>query len=435
MKRRTFTLLALAATLRGALAGAVNLQYGSGPTMSGFNAQQDFSMVVTPATTINGGTGTGGTYRDMTTNVSNGATVDTVFTVALTGSLSPAYQQAITFTNLSPAVASVTPNAGNAAWVANGVATVQASHPILGTRLASAPVSRATGTASSMTGYRTASLAYGMQNAVDAAISGLTWGASTCDAFTATDGHSSATRNSSLWCASLVDLTGIPIGRAPGGNLSQLTTSFNGCLVTPQDLIYASHASVSVGDVLYFYGTDSAVHSATVSSIQRNVGATDIGIAHLSASLTNCTSFEIFPAGTWAASGTVYLPLTNLNGNTTLANYVAPPLMHYNQNREVLMLDMTGWGTGYAPCRESNRQQWSYSPASPGNNAPYSGDSGSPVFTALPGSTIPILLGTCYTSAGCPNPALNISDINTALSALGSSYTLTQASMAAFTAY
>jgi len=407
----------------------------SGPLCRGYNPQEQYTFLLLPSSTTTGSGGTPGTLRDMNVLTAIGQVVDSVFTVALSGGLSPS------FVNLTdgnhqgyPHVCNVVVNDGPAAWVADGEAQLQVSDPQYGTSLLKYPVGRNTsGTSTVFESFISASLAYALTAAVDAALVGLSCNASTVDAFSSNNLHSAAVRNSSLWCQSLVDLTGIPIGRLSGGSY---TATFNGVLISPRHVLCANHVALSVGDTLYFLGTDSVIRSATVSSRQE-VGNTDLCVALLSSAPANCTPMQVFPAGTFSPTGACYLPAAGVD--QIYQNFTYVPLLHFNQNQEVLLLDLPAWGNSlndasYIACVEPNRQAWSKSPKS-GIVGVYSGDSGSPVFTIAPTGTTPVLIGTCHTTAGLPNVANNVAAVNAVMASLGGGYSLTQLSLSAFTTY
>jgi hypothetical protein len=406
----------------------------SGPLCRGYNAQEQYAFSLLPSTTTTGSGGTATTLRDMNVLTAIGQVVDSVFTVALSG-VSPSFVNLTDGTHAGYShVCNVAVNDGPAVWVADGDAVLQATDPLYGTSLLKYPVGRNTsGTSTVFQSFISASLAYAVTNPVDAALVGLSCNAGTVDAFSSNNLHSAAVRNSSLWCKSLVDLSGIPIGRLSGGSY---TAQFNGVLISPRHVLCANHVALTAGDTLYFLGTDSAIHSATVSSRQE-VGSTDLCVALLSSALANCTPMQVFPAATFSPSGACYLPAAGVD--QIYQNFTYVPLLHFNQNQEVLLLDLPTWGNSsndatYIACVESNRQAWSKSPKS-GVVGVYSGDSGSPVFTIPPTGTTPVLIGTCHTTAGLPNVANNVAAVNAVMASLGGGYSLTQLSLSSFTTY
>jgi len=212
-------------------------------------------------------------------------------------------------------------------------------------------------------------------------------------------------------------------------------------LISPRHVIHASHTVLNVGDVLTWLGSDSVLHSATVAS-GGSVAGTDISIVYLSAALpSSCKPANIFPSSTFATSGACAIPAIGIDQNLGISGLVNVPLMHANQNQEVLLLDWLGWGNASADalCNapiETSRMAWGTSPAS-GISGIYSGDSDSPVFTVLPGDVTktPVLVFVCHTTAGGPNISNNIAAVQALMNSLGGSYTLSQADISGFPTY
>lgn len=412
--------------------------FGSGPPIRGFSPTEDYTFVVTPQQTTTANTGTTGTLKDCNTLMVSGAMIDSVFRVAFADSLQ---LPGATFSNLTPAVATI--SNGVASWVSNGTAQLQVTHPRLGTRTLKIPVSRnLSGAVTTFTSYASTSLAYALSNQVDSAISGLSPSAGTVDAFSSIAIGSSATRNSGLWCAGLVDLTGVPIWQG-----STPITKYTGVLVSPRHVLCASHVNPS--GPMAWLGSDGVIQTATVVDGSYNHGGgiagTDLGMVYLGSAIdtSKCKPFSVLPASSSPLVSPSPLPTANgvLSGQTYL------PLLHWNQVQELLLLDLFNFGqpfsdTQLAPPIESGRSAWAVSQRM-GTAGIVSGDSGSPVFTVIPNDATktPVLLGCCHTAGGAPNPALNISAINAMMATLtsanggGTTYTLTQANLSAYPTY
>jgi hypothetical protein len=232
------------------------INYGLGaPAITGITQDQDYSLTLVPATTISSVTGTGSTQRDSNIVLVSGANVDTVFNVQFVD----APGDGTTVTNLTPGVATFSGSAVaqlQAGGIPSGVAMVQASHPTLGTRIVQQAVQRAlTGSSKAWSSYITGSLAADLSSMIDTAISGVTASLSTTAIYSSL---ATNTRNASLWCGSLVDLTAISQPNYP--------SIFTGMtLIGPHHILTAAHVvNFAPGGLLGFVGSDGSTYVGVV---------------------------------------------------------------------------------------------------------------------------------------------------------------------------
>jgi len=432
------------------------------PIVKGASPSEMFQFSLVPKTTASTGSGSASTLHDLNIQTVAGAS-NNVFQCVLTDSLQ--YQGTILVNNTPAFVGNIAPGQ-IATFVSAGTASITATNPTLGTMVLSQAVSQS-GSSQQFTSYITGSLAQQISSAIDSTISGKTWGSTTVSRYTSFT-TTTATANSSLWCSSLVDTTGIPFSYG-----SPYGASYVGALISPNHILFASHASVNNGTLVYFLGNDSVVYSGKVITVA-SVAGTDITVAYLNTAAgavainsviptSKCKPFSFLPTNFALASGSSYL--ASLNQATGIQGYIYVPVMYRNQYNEILLMDLTSFpSTGectFSGCAQTtpvNRTPWSQSPAAVAAGRQYTygpivNDSGSPVFTVIPGDATktPCLFGTWHTGnspapgAGTvPNVAAYVSQIATAMqsSAIAGSagtdttaYTPTIISLSGFTTY
>jgi len=441
---------------------ATLLQFGpSSPICRGPSPSDMFQFSLTPKQSTATTAGSSSNLHDIVVNTPTGS-AHNVFQPTLSDSIP--YPGTTLVNNNSAVVTGVSPGVV-ATWVADGVASVTATNPRLGSQTITYNVNT-TSAYNVFTGYNSGSLAYAMGSAIDGALSGKSWSSSTVTMFSSITGTTSATRNASLWCSSLFNLTGVPFARSTGG------VSVIGCLVSPNHVIGCNHSQMANGTVLYWWGSDSAVHSAQILS-SGNVSGTDIQVYYLGSvgggiainsavPVASVQPFSVMPTN-FALAGTSYL--SSLNQSSNLPRYAYAPVVYSNQFQEVLPVDLTSYPAsgdfsvaGCAQTTPVNRSVWSQSPAAVASSktytyAPINGDSGLPIFTVVPGDATltPVLLGNIHT-AGAPQPGAGAAptignyatQVNTLMRSLASAasggtdttaYALTVASLGAFPTY
>ena len=396
--------------------------FGSGPTIRGFSPSDMYTLTLAPKQQTGAMGGATAPLHDFIATTPSG-TAHNVFQCLLADSL--AYPGA-TLINKTPAIVGNVAPGATATWLADGTATVQVHHPFLGDQFWNFPVS-STGAFNLFTRYANVaagdaadSLAYLLSMAIDIQVSARLWSATTVNAFNATDHYSYAAPNLSLWCASLVNLSGIPFGGySPGGGYG--IPLFSGALISPNHMLSCNHAQQAIGNLLYFWGSDNAVHTAKILATG-NVPGTDIQIYYLgnaaggvainsAVDTTKVRPFSVLPTNFAAPTGTSYLASLG-QGATFISGYSYVPMMYYNQYQEVLLMEIQSFPTtgecSFSGCSEVapiNRAPWSQSPSAvaagraPYTYGPIGGDSGSPCFTVMSNDATktPVLLGTWHT--------------------------------------
>jgi len=238
--------------------------YGASQGWRGISPAEDFVLALTPATTTSGA-GSAATLRDANIQNVSASTIDSVFTVGLADS--PVAAGLVAITNLTPGVATFTDGAP-ATWVSNGTAMVQATHPQLGTKIVSFPVSRALSTSGQkFTGYIPGSITSDLYNLVDNITSTATATTTNTPIFS-----SGNTRNASLWCGSVVDLTAIT--REAGANFCNIP------LIGPHHALTAAHVGAPVGRTFVWCDNAGNAYAGTVRATA-TVPGTDIAVLYI----------------------------------------------------------------------------------------------------------------------------------------------------------
>lgn len=220
--------------------------------------------------------------------------------------------------------------------------------------------------------------------------------------------NADGTRNSQIW-ANGVDLTCIP--RSIGTN---------GVLVTKRDMIFAAHYGVS--NPTFVDNSNNPVTKTVVAS-QRlidPVGNDDILVATLDSDVPS----GIMPCALAPANIRSYTPPPTL----FFDQQNRYPIVFTNQDRTLLIADIVGYGSTVRispPSITQSYSAWFYPLRT------Y--DSGAPAFLLLNGRLG--LLTNWQTTTSGPVPFDNISQINAAISANGSPYSITTLNLNSFQTY
>jgi hypothetical protein len=324
--------------------------FASAPVIRGFDADEDYSLSISPVTISSPAGGITGTQRDAQTLVSMGTNVDSVFSVQLTDSPN----DGTVITNLTPGVATFSGSA-TATYVSNGIAQIQGVNSTLGTRLVTSLVQRTVaGSSTSFTGYIAGAIAADLSTLISGAITGVTASAATTARFSSLTNN---TRNAGLWSKNI--LNDSPISReATGFTLIGL--------IGPHHILTAAHVAQTSGQV-GFVGTNGVgyvgtiVNGTTITGTDISVGyvrdATGAEItaynnAHPSSKAATGTLSQgisggyivpmaMFPGGTWATSN-AYLCLDS--GVANLPNFAQVPVIHSTKNNALGI-----WGISAPP--------------------------------------------------------------------------------------
>jgi hypothetical protein len=216
-------------------------------------------------------------------------------------------------------------------------------------------------------------------------------------------------RNPSNWVHDL-DLTGVVITHDYICQNNHLTSG--GALITPQDVVCAAHFAIPNGAVLNFVDLKNVIHTGKVVSTAVIAG-TDICICHLESAVLGVKAYKVLPPN-YAAYG----PYNNLTG--------WPVLLAYNFGHRAFVLDCYRIFAelGFHPCTEPSRIPYTTG---------ISSGSGSPAFAVINGE--PIIVGCLHTVGSTSWVAGHEAAINTTLSSLGSTYTLTTVNLSSPVSY
>lgn len=259
-------------------------------------------------------------------------------------------------------------------------------------------------------GFTSTSLANEMSSSLSARINGLTPSSTTYNIYSASNDSTHVyTRNTNLF-ASDIDLTAIPVASSSYGS------RFNGILVAPDILIQAHH--MHSGGTIYFVDNSNNVTSRTVIS-STQISGTDIQVARLSSDVAaGITPVPVLDSATF---------ITYITNTARISSFDIP-VVFTNQFRTLRISrfigDYSNLADLYSP-NESNFNPW-YS-------VPISGDSGSPALAFINGEAV--LVGTWYTPTSVSNVKNYITQINTAITSLGSPYSLTTVDLSGFPTY
>ena len=325
-----------------------NLVFGSGPTCRGFSPNEMYFLALNPQTVTSGGSSTTGTpVRDATTLNTTSSNVDSVFSVQFNDSIADGSTGP---TNLTPTVATWTGSSA-AQWVSNGVAKVQVTNSVYGNCLLSYNVSRSTGQSSTkFSGYASGSLGADLSSLVDTAITGVTASTGTTQRFS---NLATNTRNASLWCASVMNDTGIT---------RELDTFSANVLIGPRHVLAAAHTNPS--GTLGWVGSDGIGYVGVIVN-GTTISNTDIGIYYVRDATAGeiltynnnhpgsqvatqalsvgtgagkITPMAMFPSTTWASSNCA-LPMSL--AVIALPNALGIPIMHATRNNAIGTWDIT----------------------------------------------------------------------------------------------
>ena len=368
--------------------------------VSGGAAIEDFSFYASATSTVLSGNST-------TTSTTNDVVYKTYSPASILYSCILHTPNGVTsYTAVTPSIATVNAS-GTVSYVSNGTAYFNATYGNI-TKSVSCSISKTNNQASTVPySFTAGSLAADLQSEVSSRISGLTPSATTYDIFSSMNNTTHVyTRNTSLF-ANNVDLTAIPANA--GGS---------GVLIAPDILLQANHYHTGT---VYFVDNSNNVYERTVVGGE-NISGTDIYIARLNSPLPAA----ITPAAIFDA--------TALTSQITAAAYGDQsgfdiPVVFTNQFRtlrigNVYTVPTSSYVSIVSPV-SSEFSSW-YS-------SPISGDSGSPAMAIVNGKIV--VLGVWYTASTVPNVSQYIPQINAAITALGSSYSVTTATTSGFPTY
>ncbi len=318
----------------------------------------------------------------------------------------------VTYTSNNPTIATVN-STGLTQWIANGSATVlcvTASGTVAYTYSASQSGGQTT---QSFLNFVVGSLAAAFSNSVTAALSGAAPSSTNQKMWSAATNPTAYTWNSSRVLAT-TDTTCISPWNSSGGPRQA------GTLITPQDAVLANHYQYGIGTIVYYVGSDGNVYSGTVSA-KYNVPNTDIFLVHFSSPINSLVTPATILPSTW----TTYLPSIQYG----------IPCFWVPQSKLIqagmFSADVSNLSYVNEAVTGQNANWWVNTNGALG---PISGDSGSPVFFSLGGKTV--LLCTWWFGGGAgPMLSDNIAGINTGLSAMGSSHTVTTTPLTGYPTY
>ena len=383
-----------------------------------FGGSYDSVLVQTPNIVIVvPGSSSTVTVEDASLNQQTGATTNTTQNLNINIPLNIStlfHSPTPNYTSTTPSIATVNSSTGATTYVSNGTASISINIGILGKQIATfQSIQNTPVTTTTFNNFVSGSLGIALTNTITTDITGKTPSAATQNIFSSSSPPSSFTRNTGIFTGA-VDLTPIP-AYCSGGN-----AKFMGALITPQHLLSCNHAQLGIGETVYFVDNSNVVTSRTISATT-NIAGSDIQLYQLNSVVASGITF----ASVLPANYRSYLPQPQYGY----------PCVFTNQSRTMQIGDL--WIIPPAPTEVGIQQSTNTARAAWWSSV-ISGDSGSPAFMIIGG--ILVLICTWHTSnlnndASGPSVADYITQINTALTAFGSSYQLTTANLAAYNTY
>jgi Bacterial Ig-like domain (group 2) len=397
--------------IQSSTSGSIQIK---GKTLSGnptrdFLSSEMFQMAASSQTQIivSGSTDTNSTIQDALVNDYTSATTLTAPNTQVNVPLHPYLSGSVTFASSNTAVATVNTN-GIVTPISAGDCNITIIAPGLGKRIVPITIVSAGGqTTTTFENFVSGSLGNHLTSQIMTAISGLTpptFSGSPPYAYSSLINlfQPNGTRNTSGWW-SAIDVTCIP-----------QSIGTNGVLVTPRDMICAAHYGASNP---VFRDNAGNTYDRIVTSARTLVspsGDADILVATLNADLPDA----ITPVSVLPANFRSYLPNPQYGY----------PGCFTNQDRTLLLGDLTNTVSPdltIPTSTNTTRAEWYYPVRV--------GDSGSPAFVVINGSLV--LLTTWHYVGGGPIIADNLSQINAAITANGSPYSLAEVNLSGFDTY
>jgi hypothetical protein len=378
-------------------------------TVRGQNSAEDFSTSLLPKTiTVSGSSSGTNTVQDTTFNTFTAATTHTLSDVLSTVPLGGRASGPATYASLDTSKFTIDAN-GVTTYVGAGSGDVLVSvQGLLPKRFALTTSSQGGQASSTFLSFVPGSLGKHLVDSVAALLSGLTlpnlvgtppfaW-----SAVINVKNSAGTARNTSVWTGS-ADLTCLPWDGA-------------GALVSPRDLLTAAHLGTpAIGSTYNFVDNSNVFHTATIAA-QRIIASpsgdgADIRVITFAADLpSSITPIKVMPANFRS-----YIPQT------------AYPCWMANQDNTILTGDLVGDNPKIiiGKSLDATRSQLWYSVRN--------GDSGHPAGMIVNGQLV-LLTQWHYVGQG-PIDSDNITQINAAMSANGSSHTLSTADLSGFNSY
>ncbi|MBP6858771.1 MAG: hypothetical protein KBC33_02985 [Candidatus Pacebacteria bacterium] len=257
------------------------------------------------------------------------------------------------------------------------------------------------------------STVHSMIEEIDTRLNGETPSATTYNIYSSVnDMTHEYTRNVNSILADL-DLTCIPV---LSGAISSAQTM--GVLVAPDIMIQANHSHPS--GTMYFVKADNTTVSRSIVS-GTTIPNTDIYVAKLDSPVpAGINPCKVFPPTVF----TNYI-------STTSAVYAQPPVFFTNQHRMIRVGTINqlimAYGSKLISIVRGVGDYYNW------YTIPCCGDSGSPAFTVINGE--PVILGVWYSAYSVPSISDYTSEINAAITSLGSAYSLTSIDLSSFSSF
>lgn len=403
-------------------------QLATGINFNAYVADVALSDLVATSTIISGSVSGTQTTNDVIYNTLIGATVrQGCSSISAPGIDGRGNSFTSIYGSLNPSVATTNPTTGDISYVSDGIAYISARFRNTTRAYPCTFTTTVGGTSLTFNNTAATSLARHVTDTINTKISGLTAGATRQQVFSSSDTVNKLWTRSTTIFASTTDLTSAAVYNSSSGN--QLT----GVLVAPDIVIHASHAYPAVGTTMYFVSTTSTTISRTISASMSS-GAYDIYVSRLSSPISSTTDgvtfAKVFQADAFGVQGTSQ---EGTKLTKTLLSYQSVPVVFIPQGKNIYIGNLVG----IEPLNMSVKGLDSYCPISNAYNswssAIFGGDSGTPVYMIV--NNTAVALGTWATHCQISNLSYYITNINAAMTTLGSAYQLTTVDLSGFPTY
>lgn len=219
------------------------------------------------------------------------------------------------------------------------------------------------------------------------------------------------TRNTNCWINN-IDISCASPWNSSGGNVMA------GTLISPRHIMFCKHFNFypSIGATIYFVSPSGSVVTRTLSSIQHVTHPNrpiDIAIGYLNSDIPNSIKYAKILPSNWGT----YLPSINIIKKI--------PIFWFNQNENASIYELTKLNENFSSYPSQKYANF-FVPI-------IRGDSGSPFFMLV--NNEPILLGVLTGGGTGALVSSCINEINSTMSSLGGSYSLTEINLSSFNTY
>lgn len=405
----------------------INRQLQTGQYFNALKRDVVLSSLIASSTVLSGSSSGNQTINDVVYDVFTGSTVRQLCTsiaaYATDGNFSTF---PVTYGSQNESVATVD-STGAISYVGDGTTYFTARYKNLTRAFPCTFLTSVGGTSYTFDSLLSTSLAQHLINTINTKISGLSPSATTQGLYsTRSAGTLTWVRNPDHF-ASTTDLTSAAVYNSSTGY------TLTGALVAPDIMIHANHAHPSPGSITYFVTSTSTVVSSVISS-GTNIAGTDIWVSKLATPIT----YGVTPAKVIAKNsiGIYGSAVTGTKLTATALGYMPVPVVFIPQDSTVYIgttnlftSTLESVTTPYRACNSTD-----YTGTYGGwYRLIVGGDSATPAYFIINNEAV--LLGTWNMPCAPSNVSNYVTEINAAMTSLGSAYQLTTVDLSGFPTY